>query len=164
MRPVIALVIAAALAGPAMAQDCTFENAAYTQEGSGWTVYFKPVPIDSAANQSSAFSLVLRTGAKLEGAVYWPNGYSTPIYSLEGPCGPQETKVCTFLDEDMPTVYVLSESGIEMMPESMDGPPPRQILLPRLASTLWYSFYREAEFGEWLDQGDVFTLKDCQPG
>ena len=144
----------AAIAAP----DCTFEQSSYAQDD-GWTLQFQPVPRDAPGNQTASFILGLKSGDKLTGAIMWPNGYSTPLWSVEGPCEPGGSKLCRFTEEENNTAYVLTDSGIEMMPQEMDGEPARQVLLPRLASSLWYSFYRETEFDG--EPGDVFSFSGC---
>ena len=144
----------AAIAAP----DCTFEQSSYAQED-GWTLQFQPVPRDAPANQTASFILGLKSGDKLTGAIMWPNGYSTPLWSVEGPCEPGGSKLCRFAEEENNTAYVLTDSGMEMMPQEMDGEPARQVLLPRLASSLWYSFYRKSEFDG--EPGDVFSFSGC---
>lgn len=144
----------AAMAAP----DCSFERASYAQ-ADGWTLQFKPVPRDAPGNQTASFILGLKSGVTLTGAIVWPNGYSTPLWSVEGPCEPGASRACRFAEEENNTAYVLRDSGIEMMPQEMDGEPARQVLLPKLASSLWYSFYRETEFDG--EPGDVFSFSGC---
>jgi len=153
-------VFATLLGSPAAmaAPDCPFEQASYSQED-GWTLQFQPVPRDAPANQTASFILGLKSGVTLTGAIMWPNGYSTPLWSVEGPCEPGGSKTCRFTEEENNTAYVLTDSGIEMIPQEMDGAPARQVLLPRLASSLWYSFYRESEFDD--EPGDVFSFSGC---
>lgn len=145
----------AAIAAP----DCSFEGASYAQDD-GWTLQFQPVPRDAPANQTASFILGLKCGAKLTGAIMWPNGYSTPLWSVEGPCATRDKEICRFSEENN-TAYVLTDGGIERMPNDMDGPPARQVLLPRLGSSLWYSFYRDTEFDADSDPGDVFVFSGC---
>lgn len=161
VRALAVLVFALAYAAGADAAECRFENAIYSQSDSGWMLSFHRVSRDGAANQTAAFTIDLASGSRLKGGVYWPNGYSTPTYLLEGPCGPGDTESCGFIEGDNPTVYVLAESGIERMPEAMDGPAPRQVLLPGLAAALWYSDYRDGEFAAEMDPGEVFALSGC---
>jgi hypothetical protein len=107
--------------------------------------------------------LTLVSGVEVDGGVYWPNGYGAPVYVLDGPCSaePDETERCGFLESGGATPYVLTEAGIERIPEAMDGAAPRQLLLPELASSIWYSAHRQAEFD--VDPGDVLTLSGCRP-
>lgn len=142
------------------APDCTFEQAIYTQPD-GRQLQFQPVPRDAPANQTASFILTLRAGQELTGAIMWPNGYSTPLWSAEGPCAPDDKEVCQFGQEENNTTYILGDAGIERLPQEMDGPPARQVLLPRLSSSLWYSFYRDSEFDLDEDSGDVFTFSGC---
>jgi len=160
----IVLVLAIpALAQPAPGAACRFDRAVYAQPDSAWTLRFARVPRDAAANQSARFILHLTSGIEMEGAVYWPNGYGAPIYLLDGPCSALPgAEACTFLREGSATPYILGESGIEPIPFAMEGPAPGQLLLPRLAVSLWYSQHRNAEFA--AEPGDVFTLAGCQQG
>lgn len=142
------------------APDCTFEQAIYTQPD-GWVLEFQPVPRDAPGNQTASFILTLRSGDKLTGGLAWPNGYSTPLWSIEGPCRSGDTKICRFTEDTNDTAYMLTDHGVERMPNEMTGPPARQILLPRLGSSLWYSSYRDSEFEVDEDPGDVFTFSGC---
>ena len=154
--PVFMLICGSSVA--MAAPDCSFQEALFVQPD-GWTLQFQPVPRDAPANQTASFILGLKSGAKLTGAIMWPNGYSTPLWSIEGPCQPDGDEICRFTESENNTAYVLAETGIGRMPEQMDGPPARQVLLPRLASTIWYSFYRDNEFGG--EPGDVFDFAGC---
>lgn len=156
----LAVLALGILAAPAGAAECTFETARYVQPD-GWTVQFQPVPRDAGANQTASFILTLRSGVELTGGIAWPNGYSTPLWSIEGPCRPDGAETCRFTGDENITAYVLTEAGIERLPEEMDGPPPKQILLPRLGSSIWYSFYRSSEFEGEVDPGDVLTFDGC---
>lgn len=159
MRFLAISVVALAMV-QANAAECTFETARYTQTD-GWTVQFQPVPRDSSSSQTASFILTLRAGVKLTGGVAWPNGYSTPLWFMEGPCRPESEDICRFTEDASITAYVLTDAGIERLPNEMTGPPPRQILLPRLGSSIWYSFYRDSEFEGDADPGDVLTFDDC---
>jgi len=149
------------LASAQPAPECRFDRAIYSQPDSDWVLRFARLPRDSAANQSARFLLHLTSGTVLEGAVYWPNGYGAPIYLLEGPCsGAADAETCAFVQDGSATPYVLTDDGIARIPSDMDGPAPRQLLLPQLAISLWYSLHRNAEFVS--EPGDVFTLTGCQ--
>lgn len=158
MRWLAVLVVLSGSSAALAAPECSFEQAIYAQPD-GWTLQFQLVPRDAPANQTASFILTLQSGAKLTGAIAWPNGYSTPLWSVEGPCKPGDTEMCRFTGEENNTAYVLTDAGIERMPQEMDGPPARQVLLPRLGSSLWYSWYRDSEFDS--DPGDVFTFAGC---
>jgi hypothetical protein len=143
-----------------LAAPCPFDHAIYGNDA-GWTLRFLPPGEDAAANQSAAFVLKLRSGVEVDGAIYWPNGYGAPVYTLDGPCSAQaDAERCEFLENGGATPYVLTEDGIDRIPEAMDGAAPRQLLLPDLASSFWYSSHREAEFD--TDPGDVLTLSGCR--
>jgi hypothetical protein len=90
------------------APDCSFENARYAH-ADGWTLQFQPVPRDAPANQTASFILGLKSGAKLTGAIMWPNGYSTPLWSVEGPCQPDGDEICRFTEAENNTAYVLAD-------------------------------------------------------
>ncbi|MBN9334490.1 hypothetical protein [Devosia sp.] len=154
--PVFMLICGSSVA--MAAPDCSFENARYAQ-ADGWMLQFQPVPRDAPANQTASFILGLKSGAKLTGAIMWPNGYSTPLWSVEGPCQPDGDEICRFTEAENNTAYVLAEAGIERMPEQMDGPPARQVLLTQLAATIWYSSHRSLEFDG--EPGDVFDFAGC---
>jgi|SRR5215217_2315929 len=156
----LALVVFALGMAQANAAECTFETARFDQPD-GWTVQFQPVPRDSSPSQTASFILTLRSGVTLTGGIAWPNGYTTPLWFMEGPCSPENQDICRFTGDDSITAYVLGESGIERLPHEMTGPPPRQILLPRLGSSIWYSFYRGSEFEGDADPGDVLTFAGC---
>ena len=156
----LALVLAAP-PGLAAAAECPFESAIYDQPDSAWKLRFMPRSRGAPANQSARFVLRLTSGIELEGAVYWPNGYGAPIYLLEGPCsGAADAETCAFVQDGSATPYVLTDDGIARIPFDMDGPAPRQLLLPQLAISLWYSLHRNAEFVS--EPGEVFTLTGCR--
>ncbi len=158
-----ALTISLAMTAGATGAECRFENAIYTQSSGGWTLRFHPLQHHGPANKTAEFDFELDAGVTLTGSVYWPNGYSTPIYTIEGPCESGSTEQpCSFLEGENPTVYVLTDKGIERMPENLQGPAPRQVLLPRLRSAIWYSSYRQSEFEMEVDPGEVFSLSGCE--
>lgn len=149
------------LATAAQAADCTIENARYEQGASDWVLTFRPVPQASAANQTAAFTIDLPASKlALDGAVHRPNGFGSPLWSIAGPCSVAKSDTCTFVEGDGTAIYGNGADGVAWFDDSPGAAAPRQVILPRLAASMWYSMYRDTAFGDG-DPGDVFTLVGC---
>lgn len=158
----LVIVVACALSVPTLAQDCTLENARYIQSDSGWTLTFEPVSREAAANETASFSINLPASPLvLDGGIYRPNGFGSAQYSIQGPCSLDGDTLCSFVEGPSPTVYANTESGVSMIDDEEGARAPRQIVLPQLAESIWYSMYRNSEFGDDVDPSDVFTLSGC---
>lgn len=158
----LALTLALILTpGLAQAATCTIENGRYSQASSGWTLQLMPVPADAAANQTMAFSLAMPlSGITLTGAVFRPNGYGSALVMVDGPCGGDSTETCPFIEDQ--TLYANTDAGMAMIDDEAGAPAPRQLLIPNLSATIWYSLHRETEFPDGVDPSDVFTLEGCE--
>lgn len=163
MRYSLGLALSMMLVLGAQGAECRLDQGTYTEPSGHLSLQFMPRQFDAPANQAVAFTLALSAGVTLSGGIYWPNGFSTPIYSLEGPCEAGGTETCDLLDGNGPAVYVLAGDGMARMPEDVDGPAPRQVLFPQLASALWYSSYRDSEFAGDIEPSEIFTLSGCAP-
>lgn len=151
------------LTGAAQAADCTITNARYEQENMAWWLSFKPVPRSSAVNQTAAFIIELpNSGVTLEGAVHRPNGFSSPLWSISGPCKVDDTKTCTFVEGDNTAMYGNYDGSVDWFDDTRGAKAPQQVILPRLAASLWYSMYREDEFMPDVKSSDAFTLTGCE--
>lgn len=161
-RSALAFALALTLTpGLAQAATCTIENGRYGQPSSAWQLQLKPVPHDAAANQTMAFTLHMPlSGADLTGSVFRPNGYGSALVIVEGPCASGDTETCQFIEDQ--TLYANTDAGIVMIDDDAGAAAPRQLLIPKLAATLWYSFYRGTEFVDGVDPVDVFTLDGCE--
>lgn len=158
------------LAVPVQAADCTLTNARYKQPDAPWWLTFKRVPRFSAPNQVAAFYLELaNSGVEMQGAVHVPNGFGSPLWSIEGPCSPPEfveegapDELCEFLDDTQyPAIYGEYDGKVRFLDTGADAAVPEQIVLPNLAASLWYSNYRQTEWLDGIDVGDAFTLEGC---
>lgn len=150
-----------ALTGAAEAADCTISNARYKNDKAAWWLSFKPVPQFASSNQTVAFIIEMpNSGATLEGAVHRPNGYGSPLWSIGGPCQAAATDVCTFVEGDATAIYGNYAGSAGWLDDTRGAKAPEQVILPGLASSLWYSMYRQDEF-DGADGGDVFTLSGC---
>ena len=155
---------------PAQAADCTLTNARYKQPDAPWWLTFKRVPQFSAPNQVAAFYLELpNSGVEMQGGVSIPNGFGSPLWSIEGPCTPPEfaeegaaVEFCSFLDDSQyPAIYGEYDGKVKFLDTDAGAAVPEQIILPNLAASLWYSNYRQTEWLDGIDIGDAFTLVGC---
>lgn len=164
MKPIVAMVVALALAGPVQAAECRLAAAEYTQQGSNWTLRFAPVPRTAAANQVAAFTLGLpNSGEMLEGAVHIPNGYGAAWGTLSLDCpedaAEEDYEACVVWND---VIYASGAAGLGELPHSDADPAPQQILFPKLASTIWYSLRRDAEWTDEQVPSDVFDFAGCR--
>lgn len=156
------LLAVLALTGAAQAGECTIANARYRHDQAAWWLGFKPVPQMAASNQTAVFIIELaNSGVTLEGAVYRPNGFGAPIWSISGPCAPESPETCTFVEDEPTGIYGNYAGVVGWLDDARGAEAPGQVILPRLAASLWYSMYREDEFEPDMDAGDVFTLAGC---
>ena len=167
-RP-IALVLL--LSGSAQAGECTLTNARYQQADAPWWLTFKRVPQFAAPNQVAAFYVELpNSGVELAGSVHSPNGFGSPLWSVEGPCTPPEyqaeggaAEMCRFPDESQYAAIYGEYDGVVRFLDTGPGvAAPQQVILPGLAASLWYSSYRQTEWMEGIDIGDAFSLVGCE--
>mgnify|MGYP001199840247 CR=1 FL=1 len=165
------IFLAAVLLGvPAQAADCTLTNARYKQPDAPWWLTFKRVAQFAAPNQVAAFYLELpNSGVEMQGGVSIPNGFGSPLWSMEGPCTPPEfaeegapVKFCGFLDDTQyPAIYGEYDGKVTFLDTETGAAAPEQVILPNLAASLWYSNYRQTEWMDGIDIGDAFTLVGC---
>ena len=149
------------LGGVAQAAECTISNARYEHDQAAWYLSFKPVPKFAAPNQMAAFIIEMpNSGVTLEGAVHRPNGFGSPLWSIEGKCAEDSAESCTFL-EGNPAAYGNYGGKDDWFDDTPGARAPDQLILPQLAMSLWYSMYRGTEFTSDGDEGDVFTLAGC---
>jgi hypothetical protein len=149
------------LTGTAQAGDCTISNARYEHDQAAWYLSFKPVPKFVAPNQTAAFIIEMpNSGVVLEGAVHRPNGFGSPLWSIDGPCSETSAERCTFV-EGNPAAYGNYGGKVDWFDDAAGARAPDQLILPQLAVSLWYSMYREMEFAPDANEGDVFTLTGC---
>jgi hypothetical protein len=147
--------------GCAQAADCTISNARYEHNEAAWYLSFKPVPKFVAPNQTAAFIIEIpNAGVTLEGAVHRPNGFGSPLWSIEGPCSEESVESCRFV-EGNPAAYGNYGGKVGWFDDAPGARAPDQLILPQLAVSLWYSSYRETEFQRDNNEGDVFTLVGC---
>ena len=158
------------LAFPVQAADCTLTDARYKQPDAPWWLTFKRVPQFAAPNQTAAFYLELpNSGVEMQGGVSIPNGFGSPLWSLEGPCTPPElaeegapVEFCSFLDDSQyPAIYGEYDGKVKFLDTDAGAAVPEQVILPNLAASLWYSNYRQTEWLDGADIGDAFTLVGC---
>lgn len=165
MRLVAALALSALSVAPATAAECTLYNARYKQPDAPWWITFTQVPQFAAANQTAAFYLELpNSGVTMQGGVHAPNGFGAPLWTIDGPCSPENTDRCGFLEEyENPAIYGIYDGAVRFLDIERGSAAPEQIILPQLAASLWYSQYRQSE---WLDDelspGDAFVLIGCE--
>lgn len=165
MRLPLVAVLFVALAAPSIAAECTLYNARYKQPDAAWWLTFTQVPQFAPPNQSAAFYLELpNSGVTIEGSVMVPNGFGSPLWSIEGPCSAAEgAETCTFLeDAASPAIYGIYEGKVQFLSAERGSPAPEQVILPQLASSLWYSNYRQDEWDGDISPGDAFELVGCQ--
>ncbi|ODT82908.1 MAG: hypothetical protein ABS76_05110 [Pelagibacterium sp. SCN 64-44] len=156
------MLAALALTGAAQAGECTIGNARYRHDQAAWWLSFKPVPQMAASNQTAAFIIVLpNSGVTLEGAVYRPNGFGSPIWSISGPCATGSAEICDFVEDEPSAIYGNYGGVAGFLDDARGAGAPGQVILPRLAVSLWYSMYRQDEFEPDIEAGDVFTLTGC---
>ena len=170
MRSMIAAALMLGTIGQAAAIECPITHALYQQEGGDWTMRFRPVPEDGAANQIAAFTLTMPGAPEtvFDGGIYIPNGFGQTHGDIRRDPADSEP----FWEG---VVYALVDGRITEFPfdpeRSRDVPmSPQQILLPLFASTVWYSGLRASEFTERaaLDTAtletftlDAFKLATC---
>ena len=156
-----ALLAAMVLSGSVQAAECTISNARYEHDQAAWYLSFKPVPKFGAPNQTAAFIIEMpNSGVRLEGAVHRPNGFGSPLWSIEGKCSADSVESCNFV-EGNPAAYGNYGGKVGWFDDTPGARAPDQFILPQLAMSLWYSMYREAEFMPDANEGDVFTLVGC---
>lgn len=149
------------LTGSASGAECTISTARYENDALAWFLSFKPVPKFSDTNQTAAFIIELpNQGVTLEGAVHRPMGFGSPLWSISGPCDADSADTCTFVEGDATAAYGNYSGRVDWLDDARGAKAPDQLILPRLASSLWYSAYRE-DFEEDGQSSDVFTLTGC---
>lgn len=149
------------LTGAAQAAECTISNARYENDKAAWWLSFKPVPRSSPTNQTAAFIIELaNSGVTLEGAVSRPNGFGSPLWSISGKCKADATDICTFVEGDSTAAYGNYAGAVAWLDDTRGAKAPDQLILPRLAASLWYSMYRQDEFFDG-QTSDAFTLTGC---
>jgi hypothetical protein len=167
LRPIALLLL---LTTATQAADCTLHNARYKQADAPWWITFKRVPQFGPANQVAAFYLELpNSSVEMNGGVSIPNGFGSPLWSIEGPCTPPEfaeegapIEMCGFLGEDQyPAIYGEYDGVVRFLNTNDGAAAPEQIILPNLAASLWYSNYRQTEWLDEIEIGDAFTLVGC---
>jgi hypothetical protein len=157
----LTILAIALLGGSAQAAECTISNARYEHDQAAWWLSFKPVPKFSAPNQTAAFIIEMpNSDVVLEGAVHRPNGFGSPLWSINGPCSEGSAENCTFV-EGNPAAYGNYGGKVGWFDDALGAKAPDQLILPQLAVSLWYSMYRENEFVADMNEGDVFTLTGC---
>lgn len=156
---VLAMVL---LTGASQAADCTISNARYEHDQAAWFLSFKPVPRFVAPNQTVAFIIEMpNSNVTLEGAIHRPNGFGSPLWSIEGPCSEESTETCSFVEGDNPAAYGNYGGKVDWLDDAKGAKAPDQVILPELSVSLWYSMYRGMEFEPDGGEGDVFTLTGC---
>ena len=156
------MLAALLLTGAAHAGECTISNARYKHDQAAWWLSFKPVPQFAAINQTAAFIIEMpNSGVTLEGAVHQPNGFGSPLWSINGPCMADGVETCGFVEGEHTAMYGNYGGAVDWLDDKRGAAAPQQVILPRLAVSLWYSLYREVEFEPDMDAGDVFTLTGC---
>lgn len=157
---VLALLL---LTGAAQAAECTISNARYEHDQAAWYLSFKPVPRFVATNQTVAFIIEMpNSNVTLEGAIHRPNGFGSPLWTIQGPCSETSTDSCAFVNEGSnPAAYGNYGGKVDWLDDTKGAKAPDQVILPELAVSLWYSMYREMEFQPDAGEGDVFTLTGC---
>jgi len=156
---VLAMVL---LSGASQAAECTISNARYEHDQAAWYLSFKPVPKFVAPNQTVAFIIEMpNSNVTLEGAIHRPNGFGSPLWSIEGPCSEESTETCSFIEGDNPAAYGNYGGKVDWLDDAAGARAPDQIILPELSVSLWYSMYRGMEFMPDANEGDVFTLTGC---
>lgn len=153
------------------AAECTLSNARYKQPDAPWWLTFKRVPQFAAPNQVAAFYLELpNSDVTMEGSVHVPNGFGSPLWGIEGPCspppeggeGPKTVELCGFLEDyQYPAMYGEYDGVVRFLRYEEGAPAPEQVILPQLASSLWYSNYRGTEWMDGIEIGDAFMLEGC---
>ena len=157
----IAVVAMLLLTGAAEGAECTIGNARYEHDQAAWYLSFKPVPRFVAPNQTVAFIIEMpNSNVTLEGAIHRPNGFGSPLWSIQGPCSEDSTESCSFV-EGNPAAYGNYGGKVDWLDDARGAKAPDQVILPDLARSLWYSMYRGAEFQTDGSEGDVFTLTGC---
>ena len=142
------------LTGTAQAAECTISNARYENDELAWWLSFKPVPRIAAPNQTVAFIIEL--------PVHQPNGFGSPLWSISGPCKVDDMQTCSFVEGDHTAMYGNYGGSVTWIDDQRGAKAPDQVILPRLAASLWYSLYRQDEFtNEDGGASDVFTLTGC---
>lgn len=155
------MLMLAMVPGVVTGAECTISNARYEHDQAAWYLSFKPVPKMSAPNQTAAFIIELpNSDVTLEGAIHRPNGFGSPLWSIDGPCSETSTDRCTFV-EGNPAAYGNYGGKVDWFVDAAGAKAPDQLILPQLAVSLWYSMYREMEFAPDANEGDVFTLASC---
>ncbi|MGB3337176.1 MAG: hypothetical protein WBA73_08365 [Devosia sp.] len=149
------------LTGATQAAECTISNARYENDKAAWWLSFKPVPRSAMSNQTASFIIELPTsGEILEGSIHRPNGFGSPLWSISGPCQSDSTDTCTFVEGESNAMYGNYDGIVTWLDDKRGAAAPGQVILPRLAASLWYSMYRQDEF-DGTEGGDVFTLTGC---
>lgn len=165
MRLPLVAVLFVALAVPTPADECTLYNARYKQPDAPWWLTFTRVPEFAAPNQSAAFYIELpNSGVTLQGRVTVPNGFGSPLWSIDGPCkAEQGAETCSFLDDTAnPGIYGIYKGKVQFLSVERGSAAPEQVILPQLAVSLWYSSYRQDEWDGEVSPGDAFELVGCQ--
>lgn len=163
MRILLALVLSSVLGSTVLAAECNLYNARYKQPDAPWWLTFQRVPQFAAANQTAAFYIELpNSHVTMQGGVHVPNGFGAPLWTIEGPCGPESKEMCTFLDEyENPSIYGSYDGNLQFLNSARGSKAPDQVLLPGLAAHLWYSNYRGEEWFDEVSPGDAFELIGC---
>jgi hypothetical protein len=158
----LAILFGVMASASAQAAECTISTARYKNDSLAWFLTFKPVPQFSPATQTAAFIIELpNSGVTLEGAVHRPNGFGSPLWSISGPCQPSRADSCTFAEGDGTAIYGNYAAKVGWLDDKRGAIAPEQVILPRLAASLWYSAYRNNEFETEAPSSDVFSLTGC---
>jgi hypothetical protein len=58
-------------------------------------------------------------------------------------------------------MYGEYDGAVRFLRYEEGAPAPEQVILPQLASSLWYSNYRGTEWMDGIEIGDAFMLEGC---
>lgn len=156
------ILLASALAAPAVAADCKQSHAIYADRDGGYELRFEPVGSASAATSNHFKVAVLKPGLLLDGVVM-PAGEPERATGLimhncpEGDATGEELRACTVWQG---VVYALDKAGAVSEIPAETEPAAPQLLLPDFgpslrASSAWGK--GKAESDSW----DSFVLKGC---
>jgi hypothetical protein len=158
----VLILLASALAAPAVAADCKQSHAIYADRDGGYELRFEPVDSASAVTSNHFKVAVLKPGLLLDGVVM-PAGEPERATGLimhncpEGDATGEELRACTVWQG---VVYALDKAGaVSEIPAETELAAP-QLLLPDFgpslrASSAWGK--GKAEVDSW----DSFVLKGC---
>jgi hypothetical protein len=163
-RP-LALMLAAIVASPALAQECPLNRAVYVERELGYEVHFAPLATRRTSGNVSAVFEIVRPGddRNLLGQVAGNLGISRDVGVAQRDCrdweltgivlSDAERDACTYWDG---LVYALADGGAEMLPFEDEAAPPA-ILLTDFGRQIRYSLGYGPADSPW----DVFTFKAC---